>query len=87
MTPSSFINNPNVISELPNQNTNLNLSNIQPPLLNFVKTETHSNSVILPKQINVPAALTIPAKVTQKYNQPSNAPANNRPVRIIEEKK
>ena len=57
---------------------NLNLSNIQPPLPNFVKTEAHSHSVILPKQRNVPAALRIPAKVTQKFN----APANKRPVRV-----
>ena len=87
LTPSSFINNPNAATELPNQLTNLNLSNIQPSLPNFVKTETHSQSVILPKQSNVPAVPTIPVKNTQNLNKLPTALANKRPVRIIEEKK
>jgi hypothetical protein len=86
LTPSSFINNPDVASELPKQAANLNFSNVQPPLKNFVKSETHSQSVILPKQSNVTSVPKIPVKMTQNINKMPNANAKNSPVRIIEQK-
>lgn len=87
MTPSSFINNPNLASELPKQTANLNFSNVQPPISNFIKSETHSQSVILPKQSNITSVPKIPVKTTPNINKLPIANASNRPVRIIEQKK
>ncbi len=91
VSPAGFINNTNAPNNPANIETqkpvmkqsNLNLSNIQPPKPNIDKNEAHSQSVMLEKKANppsvVPSIPAVPNRNIPIINQPV-APPNNKAV-------